>query len=434
MRSMVRNRFIDAGFMSLLQNTAFRCLFAGRVITDTGDSLYYIGAMWLVWELTGSPFYTGLAGALLMVPNVLSFLIGPLVDRWRLRRVLLGTQLINGVGVLIVPVAAVTGYLSVWLILVLLPVLDFINGFVYPAQTAALPKIVGKENLTRANSLFSTSLRTIDIVADAVGGLLLAVIGGVALFVLDSVTFALAAVLFVGVTVPQTTQDDAGDAAENSDGTEDSNATSERYLAELREGIDYIRGSAFAVMLFGMMVNNFGAIAATAVLPAFADSLAGPATYGLLLAAMGAGNLIGTGAAFLVDEYSVGHVAIIGNVLSGLLWLAAVAAPSVWGTGMLLFAATIPSGAFNVLFGSMYQSAVDDALLGRVSSLITTLVTMMMPAGALLGGAIASVVGSMMVMYGVGGVTALVGLYYLAHPRLRSLPSVTKADEAALGL
>lgn len=423
----------ETGFGNLVRNTTFLRLFSGRVITDAGDTFYFIGTMWLVWELTGSPFYTGIAAALVRVPDLLSIFIGPLVDRWQLHRILLSTQVINGVGVLVIPIAAVTGHLSVWLLLALIPMLYFINEFVYPAQNAALPQIVEEDELTRANSLFSTSIRTVDMTANAVAGALIAVVGAVALFVINSVTFAIAAVLFVGVTVPKATdRDDNTDTKIEEENGKDPN--DEGYMAELREGVNYVRGSALLAMVFGVMVYNFAAVAMTAILPSFADSLAGPAVYGLLVAATGAGSLVGAGGAFLVEEYPIGWVAILANFVSGLMLLAAVAVSSVWATGVLLFTVAIPTSAFNVLFFSMVQSVVDDTFLGRVSSLMRTFLSGMAPVGALVGGAIAGVVGSATALYGVGGIIAIIGLYFLFHPRLRSLPPITESDEAALGL
>jgi MFS family permease len=208
----------------------------------------------------------------------------------------------------------------------------------------------------------------------------------------------------------------------------------EGYITELRDGVNYIRGSALPAMLFGIMVYNFAAVALTAMLPAFADALAGPAVYGLLVAATGAGSLVGAGGAFLVEEYPIGWVAMIANVVTGLLLCAAVAVSGVWATGVLLCMAIIPTGAFNVLFFSMVQSVVNDAFLGRVSSLMRTVLSLMAPGGALVGGAIAGVIGSATALYGAGGIIAVIGCYYLLHPQLRSLPSVAEADEAALGL
>lgn len=435
MRPLSRRSLRNSDFWKLVQNTTFLRLFLGRVVTDTGDSLYYIGAMWLVWDLTGSAFYTGLAGALLQVPNALSFLVGPLIDRWKLRRILFSTQLINGVGVLIIPIAAVTNQLSVWLVLVLLPILDFVNGFVYPAQNAALPQIVKDEHLTRANSLFSTSIRTVDMIANAIAGGLISLVGVMYLFVVDSVTFAIAAVLFLGVTVPSTEQNDqTNEQPEVEDDSEENGGIGVEYVTELREGINYIRGSSLLTLLLGMMVGNSVLVTLNVVLPAFADTLAGPTAYGLLVAAMGAGSIVGVWGVFLIEEYSLGQIAILTNLFTGLSLLAAVAVPGLWPTIVLFFVAAIPFGAFNVLFGSMYQSAVDDAFLGRVSSLQRTFSSLMMPVGAFIGGIIADLVGSATMISLIGGATILMALYYLSHPGLRSLPSVVEIDEAALGL
>lgn len=443
----------NSHFAGLARNLSFVRLFLGRVITDTGDTFYYIGAMWLIWEMTNSPFYTGLAGALIQIPNALNFLVGPLVDRWALQRVLVSTQLINGLGVLLVPAAAVTGHLSVWLILLLIPFLQFVNGFVYPAQNAALPQIVDKERLVRANSLFSTSINAIDMVASGIGGVLIATIGAISLFVVNSATFAIALLLFLGITIPkQQNQHEDLDSDEvpdsnfddepsdtNKTGAEtDSEETDSQnessYFAELREGIEYIRGSTLFLMLLAAMFVNSILIAVNAILPAFASSIGGPTAYGLLAAAIGAGNLLGSGGSFLVEDYPLSWVIIGGFILAGCGWTAAIAVPGVVPTGILMTLAVIPVGMFNVLFGSMLQTAVENRLLGRVSSIMRTFNSVLMPAGALLGGTAAGITGTVTVMYAVGGALVVFSLYYLIHPQLRSLPPVTEIDEEMLGL
>lgn len=50
----------------LFRNRTFRWLLAGRVITNVGDSIYFVGAMWLVYSLTNDPVYTGVAGFVTM--------------------------------------------------------------------------------------------------------------------------------------------------------------------------------------------------------------------------------------------------------------------------------------------------------------------------------------------------------------------------------
>ncbi|WP_227379751.1 hypothetical protein [Haladaptatus halobius] len=69
---------------SLWSNWDFLRLLFGRFVTNAGDSLYTIAGTWLIYDLTGSSFYTGLAGALLLLPPALQFMSGPLVDQWPL--------------------------------------------------------------------------------------------------------------------------------------------------------------------------------------------------------------------------------------------------------------------------------------------------------------------------------------------------------------
>lgn len=414
----------------LFRNTSFMRLFLGRIVTNAGDSVYAIAAMWLVYGLTGSSLYTGIAGFLVFATQPLQVLVGPLVDRWSLRRVLVGTQFIQLVGVLLIPLAAAMGHLSVWVVIVLMPILEFLNQFVYPAQHAALPRIVEEDQLVRANSAFSFAYQGVDMVFSAAAGALIALIGAVTLYLLDAITFAVALLLFVGLVVPDTS--DANDSNESEDTSTETD--DKGYVGELTEGFSYIRGSVVLLFLLGAIVSNFAFGMVMVVLPAFADSLGGPAVYGLLTAAMGAGSLIGAAGASLIEKYPYGRVVIVGNLLSAVCLFAALAVSGLWLTVALFFCSFVPSGATGVMGSSMLQSAVSDSILGRVMSVRNSVSTLLMPVGALLGGWFATVVGSTTVMAGLGVASVLYAVYFLALPSLRSLPPVGKADEEVLGL
>lgn len=249
----------------------FVALFLGRVVTNVGDSLYYIAAMWLVYELTGSTFYTGLAGFLTLVPQTLQFLFGPLVDRVSIRRLLVSTQVAQGVFVLVIPLAWMVDVLSVWLLLVVMPLLALLNQPVYPAETAALPRIVEKDELVTANSLFTFAYQGIDAAFNALGGLLVAAIGAVSLFVIDSVTFAIATLLFASLRI-RTVESDSSEEADVADNAEDEVAMadggdSKAYMEELRDGIGFLRGTIIERLIVGSLVVNFALGGVMSVLP-----------------------------------------------------------------------------------------------------------------------------------------------------------------------
>ncbi|MFC7204806.1 MFS transporter [Haloferax namakaokahaiae] len=414
---------------SLYRNSGFMRLFLGRIVTNAGDSAYGIAAMWLVFELTGSSFYTGLAGFLSFGPQALQFLVGPLIDRWPVRNLLVGTQFAQMVGVSLIPLAAFTGHLSVWVVLVLMPVLAFLNQFVYPAQHAVLPKLVTDDQLVEANSLFSFGYQGTDLVFTALSGALIAVVGATNLFALDAVTFAVAVLLFVGLRIPR---EEPSNDSESDD--ESSSSAFADYRAELREGFDYIRGSVFSTMVVGSVVVNAAYAMLIAVLPAFADSLGGPAAYGLVAAAMGGGSLVGTIVASRVEHHPYGRVAIASYVLSAACLGIAFTVSWLPATIAFVFAAFVPSGLTSVLFRSMVQSAIDDSLLGRVFSVISSLSTLMMPVGALFGGYIATYAGVETVVAVLPVCWGLLAVYFGLHPKLRRLPAVTSADELSLGV
>lgn len=187
--------------ISLFRNWRFTRLFSGRIITNMADSIYYIAAMWLVYELGGSAFHTGLAGFLALLPQAIQFLAGPLVDRWSLRKTLFITQLVQGILIAIIPIAHQFNYLNVTTVLIIIPLISLLNQFAYPAQTAALPLILKKDELVKGNSLFSFAYQGIDMAFNAIAGILISLLGVVTLFIIDSIVFFIAAVLFLSIRI-----------------------------------------------------------------------------------------------------------------------------------------------------------------------------------------------------------------------------------------
>lgn len=419
----------------VIKNGNFRSIFFGRVVTNVGDSLYVFAAMWLVYEFTGSSFYTGVAGFLIQGPIVTRFLVGPLADRWPVRRTLVSAQIINGLLVLAVPLAVAAGFLSVWIVLLVLPLASLVNQFVYPAQNAALPRIVEDENLVRANSLFSMSNLSVNMVATAAGGVILSIVGAISLFVLNSITFFIAAALFLGLRIPGSIDDvDSDSGGTPMDAKSDRGSIWQSYRDDLFDGFRYIRGSLLISIYAGVVIANFTAGAQFAILPSFADLLGGPRYYGLLMSASAAGTLFGTLTASFVEHVPYGRIATVGLVLHGSLLALSIAVPSTTLTMVLFFISFLPIGTFNVSTVSILQSAVDDDFVARVTSSLNSLGFAAMPVGSLVGGTVGDVVSAETVLYGVAGVVLVVGVYFLVRPQIRRLPAVENLDESTLGL
>jgi hypothetical protein len=88
----------------------------------------------------------------------------------------------------------------------------------------------------------------------------------------------------------------------------------------------------------------------------------------------------------------------------------------------------VPIGTTNVLLTSLVQTVTPDRLLGRVSAVLGSLSSVMVPFGALAGGAAASAFGPVPVMFVAGIGCLFLGAYMFAFPTLRHLPTITEMD------
>jgi MFS family permease len=413
----------------LWRNRSFRRFFAGQFVTNAGDSLYSVAVVWLVFELSGSTVLTGIASAMLLLPWLLQILAGPIVDRLPLKPVLVGSQVLQGVVVLALPLAAATGHLSVAVVLSVVPLLTLATLLMAPMQATLVPRIVPDTRLSRANSALATVTLGLDMVFDALGGAFIAVFGATTLFLVDSATFAVAGLLFAGIVVP--TDGGSEEATGSGSGSGTDAAVLGSYVDDLRDGIDVLRGTVFVELVLMTAVANFATGVTLAILPAFGGARGGPAVYGLLLGALGVGRLVGSLLAPRLEGVAYGWLLLAGHSLGAVCWVAAVYAPSTALTVGLFGLAWVPAGASGVLTSTLNQTVFPTALLGRVSSIKGTASGATLPLGSLVGGVVAAGLGTTTTMglaaFGFG----FTALYVTFRPRLRRLPAVADADPAA---
>lgn len=412
--------FVDERTAELFENVEFRRLYAGHAVSKVGDELYFVAATWLVYALTGSTLYTGVAAFLARFPAAFGFLIGPVVDRAPLRRLLVGAELAQGGVVLAVPVAAALGHLDVPVVLAVVAAVATLERASGPAQNAAIPRLVADRNLVRANSIASSVDEAIGALSQAAAGALIALVGAVTLFAANAATFLASAVLFAATAIPPTersgTVPDAGD-----------------YLADVREGVGIVRGSVVGHMVVGAALASAFVGMTSAVLPAYADTFGGAGTYGLLVAAMTVGSTCGAVVASAIEGVPFGRVTATGFTIAACCWLAAIAAGRLPATLLLFGLAFVPVGAYNVLVRASLQSGVPETMLGRVTSTAGSVTAVVGPVGMLLGGSLGEVIGSETVIVASAVGFALIAGYWASIPALRRFPAVADVDPGSFG-
>jgi hypothetical protein len=334
-------------------------LFAAYLVSALGTELTTIALLVRAHEL-GVSLSSVVAVVLAQVipPMVIGPWAGAVADRCAKR------PLLAALHVAAAPVALVLATVDTApALLVLAAALAGLTSAVRPAEVAWEPQLLpDQDELFVAASIRTAARDVLSVLGPAAAGLLVTVGGAGVAFAVDAATYVVAAALFLAIR-------SRGAPANRPTGTEAAPSEARRALrhiwasAELRP---VVLAFAAVVLLTAMQPP---------VLYVFVrEQLAtGPALYGLLLAAMGAGSVCA--GALLVRRRSLptrGRLLLIALVLpvDGL----ALVVLGTSRTPVVVCACAFAMGALGAVFGSLVrytvQVATDDSNRGRVFGLL----------------------------------------------------------------
>lgn len=392
---MPANSTATVGYWQLLrQNNRFRRLWIAQVISAAGDWFNSVAVLGLVLQLTQS----GLGASLVILCSTIPsfFLIpfaGPVVDRFDRRNLMILTNLAStGFALLFLLVHDNSG---LWLLYVASILLAVSVSFFAPASSASIPNIVSRDELFAANALSGSTWGIMLMVGSALGGIVSATFGRNIAFVINSLSFLIAAIIIATLEIPS--------------------PKSVKKISPWRDfadGIDYLRHYLPALAMVGVKSGWGVAGGVVVLLSVFGEQVfkAGDAGIGFLYAARGLGALVGP----LVVQRLVGRdmgklrIAIwlafltsgIGYVIFGasgwLNWL--------WLGCFALFVAHFGGGITWAISSVMLQSTTPDRLRGRVFSVDFGLSTLFTGTSTLLFGLALQAQASPMLLAVVGAV------------------------------
>ncbi len=375
-----------------------------------------------VSTLHASAFEVGLlTAATYLAWAVIGLPAGVFVQRLPLRATQVAMDVTRAVAIGSVPVAWWLGHLTMTHLVGVALVISLAN-VVFDVGTATfLPSIVSRDELTARNSLVSATHSTTQLGGPSLGGVLVQLLGAVPTLLVDTVSFAVSAVLLRGLPPG---------AAPPAD------ADRPRMGALIREGWRFVvRHPVMRPCMFAATADNFANGALMALIPVYLvrDLHAAPALVGVLIAADGVGSLLGaTLAPRMIARLGSARailVAAIGGAAAALLMPVGSGA-----SGMVMFAvANVGFGVGVVVFSiatrTHRQVASPPELLSRVMATVRFVSWGAIPFGALLGGAVATAVGARGALW-VACVLTVLGpalLWFSPVRRLRDL-----VDEPAL--
>jgi MFS family permease len=361
----------------------------GRLLASTGVSIAGQGMViaavpLMAASLTRSPIGVSITVAATYAAWLIAGLpAGALVDRWHRRVTMVVADLVRAALLALFALTVIADKASLWLLIAVVFLVGVAGCFFDPAAQAAIPAVVGRDQqaLAKANGrIWSLDLLGRSLVGPPVGAALFAV-AAVLPFAANAVTFAISALLLVGLRHlgrPAHAQHEQTRLARSvADGIS--------FLARHRE----LRGLTLGMASFNL-VYNLG----YATLVLFAQERLGldERGFGILLAMLAVGGLL---AGWLSPRLS-GRVSTLRMyaaclLAQGVSWAAVALTETAFVAGAALIVVGLASMTATVIGASARQSLTEDHMLGRMSAGTRVVGLGAAGLGAIAGGALADV-------------------------------------------
>jgi MFS family permease len=388
-------------------------LYAANAVSLVGNNLTNIAIPWFVLVTTGSAAKTGITLFFSITPIVIAgFFGGAIVDRLGYKRTSIISDLASGATVASIAGLHALGLLEFPILLGLVflgALLDAPGG---TARAALIPDMAKLADvpIDRASASIQVVERGSRLIGAPLGGVLIAAVGPAGALWIDALTFAVSAgMIFVAIPARDRPAPEA---------------PSEGYIADLKEGLAFIRQDSliFALVLTVMITNLLDA-AFTVGLPFMAkEEYDSAVALGLLAAASGGGAVLGA-----IVYAAQGHRLSRRTVFIPAFTVVAVRSlllaplPSLPVAIVVQVIAGIGAGPLNPIMSAIEFERVPEHMRGRVFGAIQAGAWLAMPVGVLAGGYLFEGIGLRWAFIAIGICYVATTLSMLVTPALRDM-------------
>lgn len=375
---------------------------------------------WLAYQITGSVATMGNMLLIYFLPSLLmQLVIGPYLDRWNRRKVMVYSQWARGLVSLAPLLLLLNEQQVIWPLYLVSLVNGLIQPLYVPSSMAFIPTLVSKEQITSANACLDGTSRLMMVIGPPVGGLVVSAIGGEFTLVLVTIAYGISGMLlFACKTEPvvKTTP-----------------TKKESWSIQFMEGLDFFRHQPTLLWLGIFLSFVQFALGVTSVLnlPFVVNELHGSSfQYGLFIAGYPLGYFFGSLLAGRQKELKRRRIVMIGSLLiGGSTFIALAFTQDIWLAVIIELLAGVTGPFFHVHSNSLFQRIVPNNLLGRVLSVRLLIIRTAMPLEILLGSRFSEIWGVRPLFALIGVIICFVSLLGLTLPYFRFL-DIRKNAEA----
>jgi len=403
----------------------FLRLWSAQTVSDVGARITREGLpMMAVMGLAATPSQLGLLAALASgAALIVGLSAGDFIDHAARRPILIAMDLVRGLVLVILPVAAWLHVLSMLQVYFAAALVAAASVLFSIADHAYLPGLVGKAQITDANAKISLTESLAEMGGPALAGVLFQWLTAPIAVAVNTATYFVSALLLWRIRTPEPAPAVRGQGRGWATGivTGARTAWAEPHVRILlvMAGTGGLFGGFFSALYIAFVLRGLGL---------------SPALLGLGIAAGGVGALAGSMLAQpMARRLGVGRTICLSGALSALGVLVLLLAPPEPVAGMTaLVVSQILGDAFGVipliLAVSLRQSLLPNAVLGRVGATFSAVGGGAAVAGALIGGALGQALGLReTLILAIGGL--LVGPTIGALSPLRHVRAMPTGDQ-----
>lgn len=356
----------------------FRLFWFGQIISLTGTWMHQAAQGWLVYELTGSPFFLGLAGTAASAPILMFTLAGGVIaDRYPKRKIILTAHISLMFLALVLTAFVAAEIVNVWHVLVLAFCIGIVHAIEIPARQSFIIELVGKEDLLNGIALNSTAFHAARMAGPTIAGFVMGTIGMAWCFFLNSLSF----LAIITALIKMRFKTDVNPVPKTG------------IKKSFKEVITYVRhNSTVYTLLISVGIISFFGFPYISFLPVYAKDIlkTGATGLGLLMGCAGAGAFTGAvGLALRGNIARKGVVMAAAGITFSTALLIFSLSTNAWLSYAMLF--LVGFGALNQIVNAnnLLQLMVPDELRGRVMGFFTTMFLGMAPLGNFTVGSLA---------------------------------------------
>ena len=404
-----------SGF-ALFRNRQFRWLYISNTAFFFAMNGQMIVRSFLAYEITHrNAFALGLINLAVAVPMLLVSPFGGVVaDRVEKRRLIMAAQIVLVLNELTVLALLLLGALQFWHLMAVVFVMGCTFPFIMPARQAIVVSIVGRRGLAKAMPLQMGAMNAARVVAPALAGFLIWLVGVKATYAVAVAMYGVA--LFGMSRVNQSPPVPRERKAS--------------VMADILEGFRYVAGDppVRALMVLSILPMLL-AMPFQSLLVVFAVDVwdVGSRGLGILQAAAGMGGLVGAVVLAIRPEQKRKMRLMVLSLLGFGASLAMFALSPWFVLGLVMvFVSDVFASTFGTLNNTVIQTIIPDAVRGRVMSLMM-MTFGLTPLGTVPVAALAAKWGApFAVTVAAGSMMALAGLIYFASSSFRNIDRISR--------